>query len=275
MNLKDETYKSKSNNLSSLHPEILRGKEDRGSFIIPAIDIINGKCVRLTQGDYAQQKIYNENPVEVAKQFEAAGIQRVHIVDLDGAKAGKIINLKVLENVAAATALIIDFGGGVKNITDVSNIFDAGASMVTIGSLAVKNPEILEEWLMEFGAAKFLIGADVLDEKIKISGWLEDGGINIFDFIGRMIALGVNNIFCTDISKDGVMEGPSVELYKKIMAEHPEINLIASGGVSNIDDVIELKEIGCAGVIIGKAIYEKKVPLNPLKDTLEEYKYFN
>jgi phosphoribosylformimino-5-aminoimidazole carboxamide ribotide isomerase len=232
--------------------------------IIPAIDIINGKCVRLTKGDYAQQKIYNDNPVEVAKQFVDAGIQRLHIVDLDGAKAGKIINLKVLENIAAATNMVIDFGGGVKNITDVGNIFNAGAAMVTIGSLAVKQPQLMEEWLMEFGADKFLIGADVLDEKIKISGWLEDGGINIFDFIGNMISLGATNIFCTDISKDGVMEGPSIELYKKIMEQHPEINLIASGGVSNIDDVIALKEMGCSGAIIGKAIYEGLISLEAL-----------
>jgi len=232
--------------------------------IIPAIDIINGKCVRLTKGDYAQQKIYNDNPVEVAKQFVDAGIQRLHIVDLDGAKAGKIINLKVLENIAAATNMVIDFGGGVKNITDVGNIFNAGAAMVTIGSLAVKQPQLMEEWLMEFGADKFLIGADVLDEKIKISGWLEDGGINIFDFMGNMISLGATNIFCTDISKDGVMEGPSIELYKKIMEQHPEINLIASGGVSNIDDVIALKEMGCSGAIIGKAIYEGLISLEAL-----------
>ena len=232
--------------------------------IIPAIDIIGGKAVRLTKGDYAQQKVYNENPVEVAKQFEAAGIQRLHVVDLDGAKAGKIINLKVLEEIATATNLIIDFGGGVKNITDVGNIFSAGATMVTIGSLAVKHPEILEEWLMEFGEEHFLIGADVLDKKIKISGWLEDGGINIFNFIGKMIALGANNIFCTDISKDGAMEGPSIDLYKKIMTEHPEINLIASGGVSNIDDVKELKAIGCSAAIIGKAIYEGKISLEEL-----------
>ena len=243
--------------------------------IIPAIDIINGKCVRLTKGDYAQKIIYNDNPVEVAKQFEDAGIERLHIVDLDGAKAGQIVNLNVLENVAAATSLQIDFGGGVKTISDVSNIFNAGAAMVTIGSLAVKHPEILEEWLMEFGTSKFLIGADVLDGKIKISGWLEDGGVNIFDFIGTVLSLGVTNIFCTDISKDGVMEGPSLELYKEIMHQHPEVKLIASGGVSNIDDVIALKEIGCKGAIIGKAIYERKVPINPLKEMGETYKYFN
>jgi len=243
--------------------------------IIPAIDIINGKCVRLTRGDYNQKIVYNDDPVEVARQFKDAGIERLHIVDLDGAKAGSIINLKVLENVAAATGLVIDFGGGVKTISDVSNIFNAGAAIVTIGSLAVKHPELLEEWLMEFGTSRFLIGADVLDGKIKISGWLEDGGINIFDFIGKLLGLGVTNIFCTDISKDGAMEGPSTDLYKKIMEEHPEINLIASGGVSNIDDVLSLKAIGCQGAIIGKAIYEGKVPLNPLRGSFEAFKYFN
>jgi phosphoribosylformimino-5-aminoimidazole carboxamide ribotide isomerase len=232
--------------------------------IIPAIDIIDGKCVRLTKGDYAQQTVYNEDPLEVARQFEDAGIKRLHMVDLDGAKAGKIINLKVLENVSAATNLEIDFGGGVKTIADLSNIFSAGASMVTIGSLAVKHPEILEEWVMEFGTQRFMIGADVLEGKIKISGWLEDGGIDVFAFIGRMLSLGVTNIFCTDISKDGAMEGPSIELYKQIMEEHPEVNLVASGGVSNMDDVILLKEIGCTGVIIGKAIYEGKVSLQQL-----------
>jgi phosphoribosylformimino-5-aminoimidazole carboxamide ribotide isomerase len=232
--------------------------------IIPAIDIIAGKCVRLTKGDYAQQKVYNENPVEVAKEFEAAGIKRLHMVDLDGAKAGKIINLKVLEAVASKTDLIIDFGGGVKKITDVSDIVNAGAAMVTIGSLAVKNPEILEEWLLEFGPDKFLIGADVLDRKIKISGWLVDGGIDIDSFIGKMLALGVRNIFCTDISKDGAMEGPSIDLYKEIIKTHTEIKLIASGGVSNFHDVIELKEIGCSGAIIGKAIYEGTVTLKEL-----------
>ncbi len=232
--------------------------------IIPAIDIIDGKCVRLTKGDYAQQKIYNENPVEVAKQFADAGLERLHMVDLDGAKAGKIVNLKVLENVATATSLTIDFGGGVKNINDVGNIFDAGAAMVTIGSLAVKHPELLEEWLMEFGADKFLIGADVLDEKIKIGGWLEDAGIDITAFIAQMLGLGVTNIFCTDISKDGVLEGPAVDLYKKIMNDYPAINLVASGGVSNLEDVRMLKEIGCSGAIIGKAIYENRVTLKDL-----------
>ena len=232
--------------------------------IIPAIDIINGKCVRLTKGDYTQQKVYSESPVEVAKQFAGAGFKRLHIVDLDGAKAGVIMNMAVLENIAASVDMVIDFGGGVKKITDVEDILNAGASMVTIGSLAVKHPEVLEEWLMEFGADKFLIGADVLNENVKISGWLQDGDINIFDFVGKLIGVGATNIFCTDISKDGMMQGPSIELYKKIMEQHPEINLTASGGVSNIDDVKRLKEIGCSGVIIGKAIYENLVTLDEL-----------
>lgn len=232
--------------------------------IIPAIDIINGKCIRLTKGDYARQIIYNESPVEVAKQFADAGLERLHIVDLDGAKAGSIKNLTILEQVAAAVNMVIDFGGGVKKINDVENVFNAGASMVAIGSLAVKEPSVLEEWLMEFGADRFLIGADVLDEQIKISGWLEDGGINIFDFAGRLISLGVTNIFCTDIDKDGMMQGPSISLYQKIMERHPEINLIASGGVSNMVDVRQLKEIGCSGAIIGKAIYENLISLQDL-----------
>lgn len=232
--------------------------------IIPAIDIINGKCVRLTKGDFTKQKIYNDNPLDAAKAFEDAGLQRLHIVDLDGAKAGSIKNLRVLESIASNTKLVIDFGGGVKNIDDVSNVFNAGASIVTLGSFAVRSPEIVEEWLMEFGADKILIGADVLDEKIKISGWIEDGGITVFEFIGKMLALGAQNIFCTDISKDGVMQGPSIELYQKIMKKFPSIHLIASGGVSKMEDLIKLKNIGCSGVIIGKAIYEGKIPLNTL-----------
>lgn len=234
--------------------------------IIPAIDIINGKCVRLTHGDYAQQKVYNEHPLEVAKEFEDAGITRLHMVDLDGAKAGSITNLKVLETVATQTQLIIDFGGGIKTINDVGSVFNAGASIATIGSLAVKQPELLEEWLMEFGASRFLVGADVLDQKIKISGWLEDGGIGVFEFIGKMIGLGVTSIFCTDISKDGAMKGPSVELYKKIIEQHPEIRLIASGGVTTINDLHQLHAIGCSGAIIGKAIYEGTITLEQLSN---------
>jgi phosphoribosylformimino-5-aminoimidazole carboxamide ribotide isomerase len=232
--------------------------------IIPAIDIINGKCVRLTKGDFAQQVVYYDDPVDAARSFEDAGLRRLHIVDLDGAKAGKIKNLAVLEAISSYTKLVIDFGGGVKSIEDVSSIFSAGGAVVTLGSIAVKNPQLVEEWLIEFGADKILIGADVLDHKIKISGWLEDGGITISEFIGKMLASGAQNIFCTDISKDGVLEGPSIELYKQIMEEHPAINLIASGGVSKIEDVIALQQIGCSGVIIGKAIYEGKISLKEL-----------
>jgi len=232
--------------------------------IIPAIDIINGKCVRLTKGDYDRKIIYHDDPLDAAKSFEDAGLQRLHIVDLDGAKAGSIQNLKVLESIASNTKLIIDFGGGIKNINDVSSVFNAGAAIVTLGSIAVKKPEVVEEWLMEFGADKILIGADVLDEKIKISGWLEDAGISIYDFIAKMLALGVLHIFCTDIAKDGVMTGPSIELYKNIMQQFPSLQFIASGGVSTLEDVIELQNIGCSGVIIGKAIYEGKITLAQL-----------
>lgn len=229
--------------------------------IIPAIDLINGQCVRLTHGDFLQKTVYSNNPLELALQFEEAGFTRLHLVDLDGAKSGTIVNLKILESIASNTKLIIDFGGGIKKIEDVESILNAGAAIVTIGSMAVTHPEILEEWLLEFGAIKFLIAADVLDGKIKINGWLNDGRIDVFSFIGRMNGLGVTNIFCTDISKDGALQGPSTELYKQIMGQYPEINLVASGGVSNMKDVLLLKEIGCKAAIIGKAIYEGKVGL--------------
>ncbi len=232
--------------------------------IIPAIDIINGKCVRLTKGDYAQQKIYNDDPVDVARQFADAGFTRLHVVDLDGARAGKIINMAVLENIAAATNMVIDFGGGVKHISDVEAVLNAGAAMVTIGSLAVKHPEILEAWIMEFGAGHFFIGADVLEGNVKISGWQQDGGIGIFDFIENLIRIGATNIFCTDIAKDGMMQGPAVELYSNILQRYPQINLTASGGVSNMNDVQQLKTMGCSGAIIGKAIYENLLTLEQL-----------
>lgn len=232
--------------------------------IIPAIDIIDGKCVRLTKGDFTQQKIYSDEPLEVAKQFADAGFSRLHIVDLDGARSGSVVNLKVLEAIASATKLVIDFGGGIKKITDLENVFNAGAAIAAIGSLAAQQQALLEEWLIEFGTGKFLIGADVLDEKIKISGWLKDTGINVFDFIGNMISIGVTTIFCTDISKDGMLSGPSVDLYKKILEHHPEINLIASGGVSSMNDILRLKEAGCSGAIVGKSIYEGKINLKEL-----------
>jgi phosphoribosylformimino-5-aminoimidazole carboxamide ribotide isomerase len=232
--------------------------------IIPAIDIINGKCVRLTKGDYSKQTIYHDDPLQAARTFEHAGFERLHIVDLDGAKSGTIMNLSVLEDISSHTKLKIDFGGGIKNIVDVSNVFNAGAYMVTLGSIAAKDPAIVEEWVMEFGADRILIGADVLNENIKIKGWLEDAGLTVFEFIGRMAAAGAQNIFCTDISKDGMMKGPSVDLYKKILLAFPEINLIASGGITTIRDVMALKGIGCHGAIIGKALYEGKLSLSQL-----------
>jgi len=234
--------------------------------IIPAIDIIGGKCVRLTNGDYSRQVIYDQEPLDAAKTFEDAGLERLHIVDLDGAKKRMIQNIDVLEKIAANTKLIIDFGGGIKTIEDVSRVFNAGASVVTIGSIAVRHPEIVEEWMMEFGAEKILIGADVLDGNIKISGWMEEGGITIMEFIGKMLALGATEIFCTDMSKDGMHRGRSIELYRKIITEFPMLKLIASGGVGNVQDILDLQLVGCKGVIIGKAIYEGKIKLSELSN---------
>ena len=233
--------------------------------IIPAIDIIEGKCVRLTQGDYAQKTIYNENPLEVAKEFEDAGLTRLHLVDLDGAKAGKIVNWKALESIAANTSLVIDFGGGIKQKDDVSIVFNSGASLATIGSLAVKNEDLFVEMLLQFGADKFLLGADVKEEKIVINGWLNNTDINILDFIQQYIEKGVQQIFCTDVSKDGKLEGPSINLYKNIIQHFPTLHFIASGGVSCNDDLDELQKIGCNGAIVGKAIYEGRITLSDLK----------
>ncbi|MEP6844689.1 MAG: 1-(5-phosphoribosyl)-5-[(5-phosphoribosylamino)methylideneamino]imidazole-4-carboxamide isomerase [Panacibacter sp.] len=237
----------------------------RGTFIIPAIDIIDGKCVRLTQGDYEQKKIYNEHPIEVAKAFENAGLQRLHLVDLDGAKAGAVKNWKVLETIASKTALTIDFGGGIKKEEDVKVVFNSGAALATIGSLAVKNEFEFVKWLLIYGADKFLLGADVKEEKITVAGWLETTDIWIYDFIQKYIDHGVQQIFCTDVSKDGTLEGPSTILYKNIISEFPRLNFIASGGVATIDDLYKLKQIGCAGAIVGKAIYENRITLNDLK----------
>ena len=232
--------------------------------IIPAIDIIDGKCVRLTKGDFARSKVYNDDPVQVAKMFEEAGFSRLHMVDLDGAKAGSIKNLKVLEAVAGKTKLVIDFGGGVKNQSDVGAVLNAGASIVSIGSFAARHPAILEEWLMEFGSRHFLIGADTLNETIRINGWQDDAGISLLGFIGSMLAIGVTEIFCTDISKDGMMQGPSTALYGKIREAFPDLSLIASGGVNSMEDLHALQEIGCTGAIVGKAIYEGSISVNEL-----------
>lgn len=233
--------------------------------IIPAIDIIDGKCVRLTQGDYAQKKIYNERPLEVAMQFEDAGIKRLHLVDLDGAKAGQVKNWKVLETIAGKTSLVIDFGGGIKKEEDVNIVFNSGAALATVGSIAVKDEKELVRWFTVFGADKFLLGADVKDEKIAVAGWLETTDIWIYDFIEKYINHGVKQLFCTDVSKDGKLEGPSTELYKNIIQKFPGLHFIASGGVSNIDDLHILSDAGCKGAIVGKAIYEGRIKIGDLR----------
>jgi phosphoribosylformimino-5-aminoimidazole carboxamide ribotide isomerase len=236
--------------------------------IIPAIDIIEGKCVRLTHGDYAQKKVYNEHPLEVAREFEDAGIQRLHLVDLDGAKAGVVKNWKVLEALAGKTSLIIDFGGGIKSEKDVQIVFDSGAVLATVGSIAVKEENTFTNWLNQFGADKFFLGADVKKEKITVSGWTEQTEIWIYDFLQKYLDNGVKQIFCTDVSKDGALEGPSVDLYKSILDKFKGLHFVASGGVSSINDVYRLQEIGCSGVIIGKAIYEGRIKLSELKPFL-------
>ena len=232
--------------------------------IIPAIDIIEGKCVRLTEGDYAQKKIYNEDPLEVAKAFEGIGLMRLHLVDLDGAKAGEVMNWKVLEKIANNTELKIDFGGGIKTEAILKTVLDTGATYATIGSLAVKNELLFQEWIARFGAKVFMLGADVFEEKIAICGWMEKTEISVFDFMKSYIDKGVKQIFCTDIKKDGKLEGPSIELYQKIIEQFPNLHLIASGGVSSLDDLIELEEIGCSAAIVGKAIYENKITISEL-----------
>ena len=233
--------------------------------IIPAIDIIDGKCVRLTQGDYSQKKVYNENPLEVAKEFEDAGLKRLHLVDLDGAKAGAVKNWKVLETIAGKTQMVIDFGGGIKTDKDVQIVFDSGAALATVGSIAVKNEEELVRWVSHFGAGKFLLGADVKNEKIAVGGWLETTDIWIYDFIGKYVQHNIRQLFCTDVSKDGKLEGPSTDLYKSIIEKFPELYFIASGGVSSVKDLEDLESIGCKGAIVGKAIYEGRINLSEIK----------
>lgn len=233
--------------------------------IIPAIDIIEGKCVRLTEGDYAQKKVYNENPLEVALRFEDAGLTRLHLVDLDGAKAGAVKNWKVLEQLAGKTKLQIDFGGGLKKEEDVRIVFNSGAQWATVGSLAVKGEDIFTGWLTQFGADKFLLGADVKNEKIAIGGWLETTEIWVYDLIEKYIQKGISQLFCTDVSKDGRLEGPAVELYKNIVSKFPSLYFIASGGVSSMADLDALQEAGCRAAIVGKAIYENRITLEDLK----------
>ena len=236
--------------------------------IIPAIDIIDGKCVRLTKGDYSQKTIYNEDPLEVALQFEDAGLQRLHLVDLDGAKVGDVKNWKVLEKIAGKTKLIIDFSGGISTQKNLEITLNSGAAFASIGSIAVKDEFTFTGWLLAYGADRFIIGADVRDEKILIQGWTESTTLTVFDLIEKYKLKGVKQFFCTDVSKDGLLAGPSVDLYKKILNEYPSIDLIASGGVSSIKDLEELREVGCSGAIVGKAIYENKISLSELKKFL-------
>ena len=227
--------------------------------IIPAIDIIDGKCVRLTQGDYTQVKVYNEDPLEVGKAFEDAGLKRLHLVDLDGAKAGVVRNWKVLERLAGQTGLVIDFGGGIKQEADLDIVFNSGAALATIGSMAVREPDRMERWMAQYGAGVFLLGADVRGEKIAVSGWLETTELNVFDFIQGYVDKGIRQVFCTDVGLDGLLQGPSLALYTKIVERFPALHFIASGGVAGMDDLRRLREIGCRGAIVGKAIYEGRI----------------
>jgi len=233
--------------------------------IIPAIDIIDGKCVRLTKGDYEQKKVYNEKPLEIAKQFEDAGLKRLHLVDLDGAKAGDVKNWKVLEQIAAKTKLIIDFSGGISTEKNVTICFNSGAAYAAVGSIAVKDENTLTGWLLKFGVERFIIGADVKEEKLAIKGWTETTDVSVFDLIDKYKLKSIKQFFCTDISKDGLLQGTGIDLYKKILNQHPSIDLIASGGVSSIDDLVHLREAGCTGAIVGKAIYENRIKLSELK----------
>lgn len=232
--------------------------------LIPAIDIIEGKCVRLTQGDYNSKKVYNENPVEVARAFADHGIRRLHIVDLDGAKSQHVVNHKVIEQITSATNLTIDFGGGIKSDEDLQKAFDAGAEMVTIGSLAVRQPQTFLRWLEEYGSQRIILGADVKNGQISINGWQEEEGDQLIPFVGKYMEQGVTQVLCTDISKDGMLQGPAIDLYKQVLTTYPNLYLIASGGVSSIDDLKALDEAGVPAVVFGKAIYEGKINLKEL-----------
>ncbi len=234
--------------------------------IIPAIDIIEGKCVRLTKGDYNTKKVYNENPVEVAKEFQDAGIEHLHVVDLDGAEASHIVNYKVLEQIAVKTNLKIDFGGGLKSDEDLRIAFESGANQITGGSIAVKNPVVFENWIQKYGSEKIILGADCNNEKIAINGWQEESELEVIPFIQKYQSKGIEYVICTDISKDGMLQGPSFDLYQRILNSSKKIKLIASGGVSQFEELPKLAELGCEGVIIGKAIYENKIRLKDLEN---------
>ena len=236
--------------------------------IIPAIDIINGECVRLSKGDYNKKTVYSKNVLDVAKNFEDNGIQFLHLVDLDGAKQNRIINYKILEQISTQTNLIIDFGGGLKSEEDIKIAFENGAKQVTLGSVAVKNPELFLKSLEKYGSEKIILGADARKEKIAVSGWLEESQTNIYDFIKEKTEDGIQYVISTDIDKDGMLEGPSFDLYEKIIGENPNIKLIASGGITSASDLEKVKSIGCEGAIIGKALYENRITFNDLKPFL-------
>jgi phosphoribosylformimino-5-aminoimidazole carboxamide ribotide isomerase len=229
--------------------------------IIPAIDVLDEKCVRLAQGDFLRATVYSDDPVQTAKDFESAGVGRLHIVDLDGAKNGRVTNLKVLERIATATDLVIDFGGGIKTDDDIADVFNAGASVANMGSIAVKEPDRFSSWIDKYGGEKILLGADVRDGHIAIDGWQTSTRLGVISFLRDWFARGLRQAFVTDIARDGMSKGPAVDLYKKIVAELPDLRLIASGGVNSVDDVVELERAGCKGVIIGRAIYEGKIDL--------------
>ena len=232
--------------------------------LIPAIDIIGGQCVRLTKGDYDQKKVYDDNPAEVAKHFEKLGFKRLHVVDLDGAKSKHIVNDNVLKTITSATSLSVDFGGGIKTEEDIEKAFDAGAAMVTVGSIAVTNPELFLSWIDKYGAGRLILGADVRNGKISINGWKEDSAEDLLPFLKQYTDKGVLNVLCTEISKDGTLKGPAIELYKEIMAAYPDLHLIASGGVSCNEDIDALETAGIPAVVFGKAFYEGKIDIDKL-----------
>ncbi|WP_319504921.1 1-(5-phosphoribosyl)-5-[(5-phosphoribosylamino)methylideneamino]imidazole-4-carboxamide isomerase [Bacteroides graminisolvens] len=234
--------------------------------LVPAIDIIDGKCVRLSQGDYDSKKIYNENPVEVAKELEANGIRRLHVVDLDGAASHHVVNYRTLEQIATRTSLIIDFGGGVKSDEDLILAFENGAQMVTGGSIAVKNPDLFTRWLNQYGSEKIILGADVKDNKVAVNGWKDETETELMPFLQEYVHKGIQKVICTDISCDGMLQGPSLELYQEILSQQPDLFLIASGGVSSMDDIRALHDAGVPSVIFGKALYEGRITLKELYD---------
>lgn len=234
--------------------------------LVPAIDIIDGQCVRLTKGDYGQMKIYNTDPVAQAREFERLGFRRLHVVDLDGAKSKHVVNDGVLKSIVSSTALTVDFGGGIKTDADIRKVIDAGAAMVTVGSVAVTQPELFGRWLAEYGADRMILGADVRNGKISINGWHQDSEEDLIPFLKRYRELGVVNVLCTDISKDGTLQGPAVELYRRIISQLPDIRLIASGGVSSNDDIRRLEAVGVHSVVFGKAYYEGKINVAELNN---------